>query len=710
MDNHAAGNGDSGSALRHRTPSRDITVELVNGADAAVRGDGPMGDAQVKFREPRAAADSGTTPQRMFNEFLQLLPFNGCVSPPQSAGAQSGKDPAWALAEGLLPCLSWLRIYDWANVHKDLVAGLTVGIMLVPQGMAYAMIAGLPPVYGLYSAIIPIYMYSILGTSRQLAVGPVALVSMMTEATLSGMAAAESPRYIELATRLGFYCGAVQFLMGVFRFGFVVNFLGHAVISGFTSGAAILIGLSQLKHLLGYSIKKSHLLHETVKYTLDGIGGFHTLTFCTGLVWIAMLIIMKRVGKTYPKLKFVRAIGPLSVVTVSILVTRLFDLKAHGVKIVGAIESGFPSPTNMFGTEDMSSLLPSAAVISLVGFLESIAIAKGIAARRGYRVEATQELVALGASNIFGSMFSSYPVTGSFSRSAVNDDIGGVSGLSGVATATLIVFTLLFLTPLFYFLPKNVLAAVVMSSVIGLVDVDEVKFLWKVNKKDLLLWSTSFLGTLFLGIELGIGIAVGISLMFVIYETARPHVAILGKLPGTRVYRSIHQYPEAETHEGIVIMRIDAPIYFANVDFIKDKLRECEALSTAAHQEGRLRGIVRFFVIEMTPVFSIDSSGIHSLLEIVKEFESRDIKLVVSNPNGGVMKSLETAGIADRIGRQWMFLRCVDAVNACLAEMQKLGTPLASPATNGASGGDGGASDEAEAKSPRDVEAPKHAM
>lgn len=332
----------------------------------------------------------------------------------------------------------------------------------------------------------------------------------------------------------------------------------------------------------------------------------------------------------------------------------------------------------MFKADELD-LLPSAAIVCLIGFLESIAIAKGIAAKRGYRVEATQELIALGTSNIFGSMFSSYPVTGSFSRSAVNDDTGAISGLSAVTTATLILFTLILLTPIFYFLPKNVLAAVVMSSVVGLVDIDEAKFLWRINKKDLLLWTSSFLGTLFLGVELGIGIAVLISLMFVIYETARPHVAVLGKLPGTNVYRSIHQYPEATTHEGLVIMRIDAPIYFANVDYIKDKLRECEALSTAYHYNGRLKGLVHFFIIEMTPVFSIDSSGVHSMLEIVKEFEMRKIQLVIANPNGGVMKVLETAGISERIGRQWTFLRCADAVDACLVAMQDINEPVAVP-------------------------------
>ena len=367
----------------------------------------------------------------------------------------------------------------------------------------------------------------------------------------------------------------------------------------------------------------------------------------------------------------------------------LSQFKKHGVKIVGAIESGFPSPTNTFGTSDLSTLLPSAVVISLIGFLESIAISKGIAARRGYRVEATQELVALGVSNAIGSMFSSYPVTGSFSRSAVNDDTGAISGLSALTTAALIALTLLFLTPLFYFLPKNVLAAVVMSSVMGLVDIDEARFLWKINKKDLLLWLMSFLGTLFLGVELGIGIAVLTSLIFVIYESAYPHIAILGQLPGTNVYRSIHQYPEAETHEGIVVMRIDAPIYFANVDYIKDKLREFEAMSTASHHQGRLGGVVHFFILEMTPVVSVDSSGIHSMLEIVKEFENRKVQLVIANPNGNVMKVFETAGIPDRIGREWTFLRCVDAVNACLAKMNEMNEPIAAPLSSNKGGIEG---------------------
>lgn len=411
------------------------------------------GDVNREFEAPRATKGKSL-------ELLQLMSCENFLGVKELRGLSTG-EALLRIAEHTFPCIKWLKIYKWSKSQADIIAGMTVGVMLIPQGMAYAMIAGLEPQYGLYAGFIPVYVYAIFGSSRQLAVGPVALVSLLTESNLSSLADSETQKklYAELAVKLAFLCGLIQFLMGLFRFGFIVNFLGHSVVSGFTSGAAILIGLSQLKHIMGYDIKKSHVLHETMQSTFEGIDGFHGLTFGTGCAWIVMLLTMKHIGKTYPKFKWVRACGPLITCFVSGLFTATCDLEKKGVKIIGAIEPGLPEVQNVFNSDHFSDLIVGAVVISLVGFLESISIAKGIAAKRGYEVNATQELNAIGLANIFGSLFSAYPTTGSFSRSAVNNDTGAESGVSAFITATLILVTLLILTPVFYFLPKNVLAA-----------------------------------------------------------------------------------------------------------------------------------------------------------------------------------------------------------------------------------------------------------
>jgi len=353
------------------------------------------------------------------------------------------------------------------------------------------------------------------------------------------------------------------------------------------------------------------------------------------------------------------------------------------INVVGFIDEGFPPTFTDFAFDDFLSLLSSAIVLSFVGFMESIAISKRIAARHKYEIDADQELIGLGLANMLGSCFSSYPVTGSFSRSAVNDDTGAKSGVAAMVTASMVVFVLLFITEGLYFLPQNALAAIVLNSVFGLFDYEEFKFLWKVSKKDCLLWVVSFLGTLFLGIELGIAIAVAISLAFVIYESARPHMAELGQLPGTSVYRNIEQYSEAKTVDGMIILRIDAPIYFANVDYVKDKLRHYELLSdkrletdqTTAYGDLETMELqtkrLRFVILEMSPVSSIDSTGIHALTTIVEEYKARDIHLALANPNRAVMDQLEKADLPNRIGREFLFLRVHDAVEACVHTMQE---------------------------------------
>lgn len=612
----------------------------------------------------------------------------------------------------VLPCLTWMPKLTRQEAISDSIAGITVGVMMIPQSMAYAMIAGMPTVYGLYAGFLPVLVYALTGTSRQLAVGPVALVSLLTQSALSarlpdhvtcvGVASpadsAGCQEYVNAALGLSFLVGIIMVAMGVTQLGFLVSFLSHSVISGFTSAAAILIGSTQLKHVVGYDIKRGHALQDTLKYGFKNIEKFHGLTFGMAVVWVFMLLTFKNLGKNVAAdanasrfqlperyrnyVKLLRPLGPLIVCIVATVTSRVADVKSHGVKIVGYIPGGLPG----FMQPDLSqagTLYMDALVISFVGFMESIAIAKSLAARNRYELNSNQELLGIGLSNLIGGCFGSYPITGSFSRSAVNNDTGAKTSLSGLITALVVMLTLLALTELFYFLPRNALAAIVISSVLGLVDTAEAQFLWKVRRFDFVLWIISFCGTLFLGVELGIAISVGMSLIFVIYETARPHTAILGKLPNTTVYRSVAQYPNAETHEGIVIMRIDAPLFFANVDYVKDKFREFEFVSYEMHRlnsiNTKLRGVPHFVILEMGPVASIDSTGVHALSEIIREYKRRNVQLAISNPNGTVLRTLERADVVTAVGRDWLFTRVVDAVAACERAMNDIEEPAVAP-------------------------------
>jgi SulP family sulfate permease len=378
--------------------------------------------------------------------------------------------------KNFIPILDWLPNYKPKWLQGDMSAGLTVGVMLIPQGMAYAMIAGLPPIYGLYASTVPLLIYAIFGTSRQLAVGPVAMVSLLTAAGVGAMAEGGSETYIALAIALALFVGLIQFLLGAFRLGFLVNFLSHPVISGFTSAAALIIGLSQLKHLLGVNLPGSHHVHEIIISAVEQFCSVNWYTFAIGATGIALIMLVKRYQPAIP--------GPLLAVVFGILAVWGLGLTEAGVKIVGEVPSGLPAfSVPQFGLETIQSLAPIALAIALVSFMESIAVAKAIQAKhRDYKVDANQELIGLGLANIGGAFFQSYTTTGGFSRTAVNDQAGAKTGLAAIISAVLIVLTLLFLTPLFYYLPNAILASVIMVAVFGLIDWKEAVHLWHSNR------------------------------------------------------------------------------------------------------------------------------------------------------------------------------------------------------------------------------------
>lgn len=545
------------------------------------------------------------------------------------------------------PILEWLPKYNSTFFKGDLIAGLTVGVMLIPQGMAYAMLAGMPPIYGLYASIIPLILYAIFGTSRQLAVGPVAMVALLIAAGV-GELVTDPTEFIGLAILLALMVGLIQLLMGLFRLGFLVNFLSHPVIAGFTSAAALIIGFSQLKHLLGISIPRSNYIHEVLGNAFSNLDAINYQTLTIGLVAIGLILLVKKIKLPIP--------GPLLAVVFGILAVWGLGWHEEGVKIVGEVPKGLPA----FGIpnlnmENAKALFPIALTISFIGFMESIAVAKAIQAKhKNYQVIPNQELIALGIANIGGSFFQAFPTTGGFSRTAVNDQTGAKSGMASVFSAALIALTLLFLTPLFYYLPQAILASVIMVAVFGLIDFKEAKHLWYTDRGDFLMMLATFLGTLALGIEEGILIGVLLSLGLIIFRTTQPHTAVLGKIPGKPHYKNVDRFDHLEVREDILIFRFDARLYFANVSFFKEKIEE-EIIKKG-------KGL-KLFILDADSMNGMDSSGVHAIKDIIEFCDDRNIQFQFVGVKGPIRDILHRTDIVEGIGDDNFFFRVQHAVD-----------------------------------------------
>lgn len=548
-----------------------------------------------------------------------------------------------------LPVLSWLPQYKKEHLSGDLTAGLTVGIMLIPQGMAYAMLAGLDPIHGLYAVTIPLILYAVFGTSRQLAVGPVAMVSLLTAAGIGALAPETPEQYLLYALTLAFIVGVIQFGMGLFRLGFIVNFLSHPVINGFTSAAAIIIGLSQVKHLFRINLPRTEHIQDMMIALYHNISDAHWITFWIGLSGILIIKFGKKIHKAFP--------APLVAVLVGILLVWGFDLVDQGVMILGEVPSGLPAfSTPVFEMESWRELFPIALAISLVGFAESYAIAKTIQSKhKDYKLDPNQELVGLGLANFGAAFFQGYPVTGGFSRTAVNDQSGAKTALSSIISASIILLTLIFFTGIFYYLPNSILAAVVIVAVSGLVDYKTPKFLWKKDKSDFFMLIVTFAATLTLGIEIGIITGLVLSLVAVIYRASRPHIAVLGRVPGTKYYRNIKRFDEVEVRDELLIIRIDGPIYFANVQYIKNIFEQL------IEEKGEP---LKMIVVNMESVTSVDSTGAYALEEWINDWRKNGIDICLSGTRGPVRDTLSKFGIIECVGTNRIFVDDSTAIDA----------------------------------------------
>ncbi len=559
-------------------------------------------------------------------------------------------------ASRVLPFLRWARGYARTDLTGDLLAGATTAALLIPQSMAYALRAGLPPIVGLYAALAPPVVYALLGTSRRLAVGPVAIDSQLTAAALAPFAGGDPRVHAAAAAALALLVGAIQAATGVLRLGFVVNFLSLPVLRGFTAGAAVLIMASQLGPLLGLRLPASAGVAPRLAARARQIGASHLPTVALGLLAVTALLLLRRFrGKALALLAVGVALGPW--------------LADHGIALLGAVPTGLPTPAvPAIDRALLLELAPAAAIIALVSFMEAFSSTL-IVARRGEDVDPDQELIALGLANAAAGLVRGFPIAGGLSRTAVNAEAGARTPLAGVFTAALVALTLTLVAPLLQTLPRAVLSAIILVAVGGLIDLAFVRELWRVKPRELLSFAVTAGATLLLGAGPGLALGVGASLLGFVLRTTRPHTAVLGRLPGTEVYRNVLRYPDAVTVPGVVIVRLDAPLYFAN----------------AAHLTAQVRRLIddqaaRAAVLDMGAVHEIDISALASLRELAGALRDRDIALYLADVKGPARDLLCRAGLPRTLGPGRFTLTVHEAVARIQAPRSRPCDPRATQA------------------------------
>ena len=546
--------------------------------------------------------------------------------------------PSWHRLIPSLPILEWGRGYDRNTLTSDLMAALIVTVMLIPQGLAYALLAGLPPEVGLYASIAPLVLYAILGTSRVLAVGPVAVVSLMTASAIGQHAVAGSQEYWSVAITLAFMSGSMLLLMGVLRLGFLANFLSHPVISGFISASGLLIAASQMKTIMGVTSDSQNFI-DLMLDLLAQIPNIHTLTFTIGLIAIIFLA-WSRVGLKRALLTFglkaksadiITKSAPVAVIAFTALLTWIFQWQVQGLKVVGTVPQGLPPlSVPLWDLALWKELAVPALLISVVGFVESVSVGQTLAAKRRQRIEPDQELVALGASNLSSSLTGGFPVTGGFSRSVVNFDSGAKTPAAGAFTAIGIASASLLLTPALFYLPQAVLSATIIVTVMSLVDFSILKKTWAFSKTDFIGALTTLLVTLSVSIEIGLMVGVVASLALFLYKASRPHIAEVGLVLGTEHFRNIRRH-SVLTSPRVVSLRVDESLYFANSRALEDRVND--AVANAPD--------VEHIVLQCSAINDIDSTALESLETIERRLRDSGISLHLTEVKGPVMDHLK---------------------------------------------------------------------
>lgn len=544
----------------------------------------------------------------------------------------------------------WLPDYNSRMFAGDLTAGLTTGVMFIPQGMAYAVIAGVPPIYGLYAGVIPLLIYPLLGTSKNLSIGPVAIDMLIVAAGVSLIAEPNTDRYVALTILLTMMAGGMQLLMGSMRLGSVLNIFSRPVIAGFTLAAPLIIAFSQVNNLFGVELTQTQYIFIIIEELVTGFEQIHWETFTWG---IAAIILMATV-------RYLKPIFPISVVilSISILLSWITGAGQLGIELVGDIPTGLPAfalPEINFN--NMRELLPTALTLALVQFMSVASLGQTFAKRHNYIIDANHELVAIGASNFLGSFFKSIPVSGSFSRSAASEQANVQSPLANIITSVVIIATLLFLTPIFYYLPMPILAAIIIVSALNLIDIQEFKFLYKTRHSEGLIAIFTAGCTLLIGIQEGILLGVVASMIHMLYKYSRPNVAELGIIPGTRLFKNLDRNPEAKPIDGLMILRVDASFSFVNADFFRDYIIE----------KSRERNkSTRYVVIDGSTINTLDTTAIEQLKTMVGTLKNWDIELYIAGLKGPIRDIIDKSGMREFMGDDHFYRDPHEAVSHIL--------------------------------------------
>jgi SulP family sulfate permease len=570
----------------------------------------------------------------------------------------------------LVPAFGWLRAYRRDDLSGDLIAGGITAMLLIPQAMAYSLLAGLPPQVGLYASILPPILYALFGSSRVLAVGPVAVASIMVATVLASVAVPGSSAYYGAALVLALLIGLMLFLMGVFRLGFIANFLGHPVMSGFTSGAAILIAFSQFKHLLGLPMPSDLSIFEKIGYIFEHSTDISQASVVFSAVSLMVFFALRsflpqllaRFGVSENVVSMASKSSPLILVALATTAVALMQLDQNfGINIVGAIPAGLPGWTlPEFDKELWVELIPAAMLIALVSFVESVSIAKVLASRRRQAINVNQELVGLGIANIGSAFTGGSPVCGGFSRSAVNFSAGANTQMAGIITAGIIALAVGWFTPLFYYLPQAVLAVIIIVSILGLVNLRLISTMWRYNQADGLSLVTTMITTLVLGVELGIIAGVVLSLVLYLWRTSRPHIAVVGRVGNTEHFRNVERH-SVHTTEKVMAVRVDESLYFANAGSLENYL-----LSAVAK-----RPEIEHLLLIFSAVNFIDSSALETLERLIEELSDSGVQLHLSEIKGPVEDKLRTTDFLERLQPGSIYLSTHEAMVALEGLYQK---------------------------------------
>ncbi|KAG5219286.1 sulfate transporter [Salix suchowensis] len=569
-----------------------------------------------------------------------------------------------------VPILEWAPRYTFELFKADLIAGITIASLAVPQGISYASLASLPPIIGLYSSFVPPLVYAMLGSSKDLAVGTVAVASLLISSMLGKEVNPNenAKLYVQLAFTATFFSGVFQAALGFLRLGFIVDFLSHATIVGFMGGAATVVCLQQLKGILGLV----HFSHGTdlVSVMRSVFSQTHQWRWESGVLgccFLFFLVLTRYVSKRKPCLFWINAMAPLICIIVGSVFVYLTHVEKHGVQVIGNLKKGL-NPVSVselaFGSPYLGTAIKTGIITGVIALAEGVAVGRSFAMFKNYHIDGNKEMIAFGMMNIAGSCTSCYLTTGPFSRTAVNFNAGCKTAGSNIVMAAAVMVTLLFLTPLFYYVPVVVLSSIIIAAMLGLIDYEAAIGLWKVDKCDFVVCMSAYIGVVFGSVETGLIIAVAISLLRMLLSVARPRTFLLGNIPNSMIFRSIDQYPVANNVPGVLILQIDTPIYFANANYLRERISRW-----IYEEEEKLKSTggssLQYVILDLSAVGSTDTSGISMFKEVKKNIDRRGLKLVLANPRSEVIKKLGKSKFIESIGQEWIYLTVGEAVAAC---------------------------------------------